>query len=162
MLQNDNQIDAKNSIITFNNTDKNELYGLEVEYEVNIFNQDVFHFNYSLIEGDNVTDALANSSETLVNLYYLHRLSEKWDFSGRIKFVGDKSRVALDAREDVEKYYTADLTTSYQSNIKSVKFNITVKNIFDETYYLPSPGGTYPGDFEQPGRSFLLRLSKVF
>lgn len=162
LLQNSDQIDAQNLTRTFNNTDDNDLYGFEFEYETSLFDRDIFNFNYSLVEGSNVSDELVNTAETLVKFYYLYRVSDKWSVSGIAKFTGEKGRVVADTREDVDAYSLLDLSTSYQTGPEAIKFSLSVKNALDKTYYLPSPDNTYDGDFEQSGRTWLLRLSKDF
>ena len=161
-LKNDNQIDAQNSTRTFSNTAENDLYGFELEYGAEIFDRDIFSFNYSYIDGSNVSGEMVNSAQVLVNTYYLYRFSEKINYSALLKYAGDKSRVTADTRADVDAYALMDLSVSYQDSPGALKFGFTLKNVFDKTYYLPSPDNTYPDDFEQPERTWLLRLSKEF
>lgn len=161
-LENSEQIDAQNATNTFTNTDNNDLHGIELEYETDITNNDVLHINYSYIEGSNVSGELANSAQNIAQIYYIYHLNEKWSYSGLLKYTGDKERVEQDTREKVDAYSLLDLTLTYKHNKHALTFNASVKNILDETYHLPSPQGTYPGDFEQQGRTFMLRLSKGF
>ena len=161
-LENSEQIDAQNTINTFNNTDNNDLHGIEIEYETDITNNDVLHINYSYIEGSNVSGELANSAQNLAQIYYIYHLSEKWSYSGLLKYTGEKERVEQDTRDKVDAYSLLDLTLTYKQNRHALTFNASVNNFLDETYYLPSPQGTYPDDFEQQGRTFMLRLSKRF
>lgn len=162
LLKNDKQIDAQNITRTFSNTAENDLYGFELEYGTEFFDRDVFSFNYSYIDGSNVSGEMVNSAQVLVNTYYLYRYSEKIHYSALVKYAGDKSRVAADTREDVDAYALLDLSVTYKHSPDSLKFSLTIKNAFDKTYYLPSPDNTYPDDFQQPERSWLLRLSKEF
>ena len=162
LLQNSEQIDAQNAARTFNNTVDNELYGFEFEYETSLFDRDILNFNYSLVEGSNVSGELVNTAETLVKLYYLYRASDKWSYSGVVKFTDEKGRVIADTREDVDAFSVLDLNASYQADPDAIRFSLSVKNALDKTYFLPSPDNTYDGDFEQSGRTWLLRLSKEF
>jgi len=161
-LKNQSQIDAQNQNRTFDNSDENKLYGFELEYELDLFSRDVLHVNYSYLEGDNVTGQLANSAETLIDVYYLYRISDKWNMSGLLEYVGEKGRIEADAREDVDQYALVDLSAGYKGSEKSIKVTFTVKNIFDREYSLPSPANTYPGDFPQSGRTWMMRVSKEF
>lgn len=161
-LINQNQIDAQNSNRKFENSEENKLYGFELEYEVALYSRDVFHVNYSYIEGDNVTGELANSASTLIDVYYLYRLSDKWNLSGLFEYVGDKGRIEADVRDDVDKYGLLDLSASYKGGEKSLKVTLTVKNVLDKEYSLPSPVNTYQEDFPQSGRTLMLRVSKEF
>lgn len=131
LLQNSDQIDAQNATRTFNNTDDNDLYGFEIEYETSLFDRDILNFNYSLVEGSNVSGELVNTAETLVKFYYLYRASDKWNFSGVVKFTGEKGRVIADTREDVDAYALLDLSASYQADPDALSFSLSVKNVFD-------------------------------
>ena len=162
LLKNDKQIDAQNATRTFSNTDENDLYGFEVEYGAGLFDRDVFSLNYSYIDGSNVSGEMVNSAQILLNTYYLYRFSEKLSYSALLKYSGEKGRVVADTRGDVDAYALLDITTSYQNSPDSLRFSISIKNAFDKEYYLPSPDNTYPDDFQQPGRTWLLRLSKEF
>ncbi len=161
-LKNTDQIDAQNATRTFTNSDENKLTGFEVEYETGVFGGDIVGVNYSYINGDNVTNALANSAESLLRAYYLHRYSSDWTVTGLFKYVGGKGRTQLDSRDDVDAYSLVDVTANYTGLGENSKLSISIKNLLDEEYYLPSPNGTYPGDFEQSGTTLLLRLSKEF
>jgi len=161
-LENKSQIDAQNQNRRFDNSEENNLYGFEFEYEIDIFSRDVLHVNYSYLDGDNVTGELANSAQTLIDVYYLYRLNNKWNFSGLVEYVGDKGRIETDTRDDVDQYGLLDLSAGYKGNEKSVKFTFTVKNVFDKEYSLPSPANTYPEDFPQSGRTWMVRVSKEF
>ena len=161
-LKNQSQIDAQNQNRTFDNSGENKLYGFELEYEVNLYSRDVLHVNYSYLEGDNVTGQLANSAETLIDVYYLYRLSDKWNISGLLEYVGEKGRIEADTREDVKQYGLVDLSAGYKGGEKSFNVTFTVKNVFDKAYLLPSPENTYAGDFPQSGRTWMMRLSKEF
>ncbi len=162
LLKNSDQIDAQNTTQTFTNSEENELTGFELEYETGLFSNDILGVNYSFISGDNVTDALANSAKSLARIYYLYRYNEDWGFSGVFKYVGDKGRTSLDSRDDVDAYSVLDITTNYSGFGDNSKLSISIKNLLDEKYYFPSPNGTYSGDFEQPGVTIFLRMSKEF
>jgi len=162
LLKNSEQIDAQNASTKFNNTSKNDLYGFELEYENNLFANDVLSINYSYIDGSNVSGTLANSASSLVKLYYLHRVNQRWNLSSLVKYIGEKKRVNLDTRSSVPAYSLLDLTASYQSSPDTAKYSFIIKNVFDQKYFLPSPNGTYATDFEQPGRIWMIRLSKEF
>ncbi len=162
LLKNSDQIDSQNASQTSINGGKNDLYGFELEYETGIFSNDNLHLNYSYIDGENVSGALANTAQNLATAYYLYHVNTQWHYSGLLKYTGDKGRTQLDTRDDVAAYTLLDLTASYQHNKKSIKFSLSVSNVFDKTYYLPSPNNTFTGDFEQVGRTWLFRLSKEF
>ena len=162
LLKNSDQIDAQNTDNIFNNSVANELYGAEFEYEKTMFKQDKLHINYSYLAGNNVSDALANAAQGIIKIYYLHRTGLKWNYSAVIKYISDKGRVSIDSRDDVSSYSLLNITAAYQENIKSFKLSLSINNVLDEVYDLPSPDGTYQDDFPQAGRTWLFRLSKEF
>ena len=161
-LCNKNQIHAQNPTHTFQNNGKNELYGYEIEYKNVFLNDDQVYFNYSHVEGENVANELANSAENMLKAYYIHNINETLSISGIAKFIDEKNRIETDLRDPVASYALFDLSVNYQYLPTKISINLSVKNLFDETYYLPSPENTYPGDFEREGRSFLLSMSKEF
>lgn len=162
LLKNSEQIDAQNATRTFTNSEENELTGFEIEYETGVRARDVLGANYSFISGDNVTDALANSAESLARIYYMYRYNEDWSLTSLYKYVGEKGRTALDTRDEVDAYSLLDITANYTGLGENSKLSISIKNLLDEEYYFPSPNNTYAGDFEQPGTTVFLRLSKEF
>ena len=164
-LINEDQIHAQDPnppLNTFRNNGDNDLYGLEIEYK-NIFqNRDQIYFNYSYVAGENVDNQLANSAQNIANAYYTHVISDALTISAIAKFVDKKGRLETDLRNDVDSYALFDLSFNYQGQPEDLDINISVKNLFDKTYYLPSPDNTYPDDFEREGRTILLSLRKSF
>ena len=96
------------------------------------------------------------------SLYYLHNINDTLTVSTVAKYVGKKERIEGDLREAVDSYILFDLSANYLHKPTDININLSIKNIFDETYYLPSPENTYPDDFEQEGRSVLFSLRKKF
>ena len=161
-LSNKDQIHAQNSTHTFQNNGDNDLYGVELEYK-NVFkNNNQIYFNYSFVDGKNVADEKASSANSLAKAYYLHNINNTLTVSTVAKYVGKKERIESDLREPVDSYVLFDLSANYLHKPTDININLSIKNIFDETYYLPSPENTYPNDFEQEGRSILFSLRKKF
>lgn len=161
-LNNKDQIHAQDATRVFTNRGDHELYGLETELGLKVAEDDRFYLNYSYVDGSNVSGSLANSAQHMARAYYIYNVYENLTFSPILKYVGEKGRVSTDAREDVDDYVTLDLSVAYMYKPSDISISVSVKNVFDTTYYLPSPEGTYPNDFEQAGSSFLIRLSKEF
>ena len=161
-LDNKDQIHAQNPTHTFENSGDNSLYGLELEYK-NVFpDYDQIYFNYSYVDGQNVSNELASSARNILKAYYIHNISDALSVSGIAKFIDKKGRIENDLRDDVGSYALINVAINYQHEPTDVNVNLTVNNLFDETYFLPSPENTYPGDFEQEGRSFLIGIRKRF
>jgi len=161
-LQNKNQINAENSTHTFQNSGDNELYGLEAEFKTTLINDDQFYLNYSYVNGSNIENSLADSAKNMAKLYYIHKLDENMNLSSIVKYVGEKKRLDGDLRKNINDYLTADFTALYLYKPYDLTISVSLKNVFDTKYYLPAPDGTYDRDFQQEGRSFVIRMSKIF
>jgi len=161
-LENRGQIHSQNASNTFTNDGNHELHGLELELKTSLSDKDQIYMNYSYVDGSNVADTLANSSKNIAKAYYIYNIKDNINISSIIKYVGDKERTEEDTRDKVDDYLTVDFTLGYLYKRYDLKMTASVKNLFDENYYLPAPEGTYDDDFLQDGRSFLFRLSKRF
>lgn len=162
-LFNQDQIHAQNITSTYQNNGNNKLYGLEAEYMTQFSADDKLYINYSYVDGKNTSASLAGSTQNMASAYYLYNLYNNLTFSSIVKYVGEKERTGTDSRTTkVDDYTVIDLTSVYTYRPYDLSMTFSIKNIFDEKYHLPSPENTYPNDFEQAGRSFLLRLSKSF
>ena len=161
-LSNKDQIHAQNSTRTFMNSGDNDLYGVEMEYRHSFFEKDELYFNYSYVDGHNVTNRLANSASNMLKAYYIHNYSSSLYISGLAKFTDSKNRIETDSREDVESFSVFDLSVVYKHKSSKTTVNLSVKNLFDETYYFAAPNSTYSGDYEQEGRVYQLGIQKGF
>ncbi len=161
-LENKDQIHAQNSTRTFENSGDNELYGFEAELKLQPTSNDQFYINYSYVDGSNTSDTFANTAQNMVKAYYVHQLGHNIYASAVGKFVGDKKRLEGDSREDVKAYTVVDVTLGYLEKSNGLHASFTIKNLFNETYYLPAPPQTYVNDFKQEGTSFLFKLGKKF
>lgn len=161
-LENQDQIHAQNSSHQFTNNGNNELYGLEAEFKTRLRKSDKFYVNYSYVDGKNVASKLAGSAQNMLKLYYIYALKENLNISSIVQYVGEKDRIEGDDRANVHDHITADFSVGYLYKPYDLTLSASLKNAFDEKYYLPAPVGTYDDDFEQEGRSFLVRLSKRF
>ncbi len=162
LLNNNDQIDAQNVNRTFINSDNNQLNGYEIEYETSFYQRDVFGINLSLIKGQNVIDKLSNTSEVLCRIYYRNKITDNWSASSLLKYSSDKKRINIDVRDEVGAYVLLDLSANYSGFGESTKVSFSLKNVFDKQHEFPSPNMTYLGDFEQYGRTWMLRVSMGF
>ncbi|WP_207561129.1 TonB-dependent receptor plug domain-containing protein [Sulfurimonas aquatica] len=161
-LSNLDQINAQNTMRTFMNSGDNELYGLETEFRASILEDDSIYLNYSYVDGHNTHDSLANSAHHMAKAYYIYTISDNLSASTIVKYIGEKDRITVDNRDKLDEYFIADLSATYKYKPSDILFSVSVKNLFNEKYYLPAPENTYQGDFQQAGRSFLVRASKRF
>ena len=161
-LENKDQINSDNNASTLSNIKDNELYGLELEIKTNITSKDKLYVSYAYVDGKNVDDALANTTQNMIKAYYIYNFNKDFTASSIVKYIGEKDRVSTDTRASVDDYFVADLTMLYKHKLSDSLISFSIKNLFDETYYLPAPKGTYANDLPQEGRSFLIRLQKSF
>ncbi len=161
-LNNKDQIHAQATPQVFTNRGDNELYGFETELKTYLRENDQFYLNYSYVDGSNVSGSLANSAQHMARAYYIYNITDELSLTPLVKYVGEKGRVKTDTREDVDDYITADISAVYTHKPSDLSISASVKNLFDTSYYLPSPDNTYPDDFKQEGVSFLLRVEKRF
>jgi len=161
-LYNKHQIHFNHDLQTFTNYGHNKLYGLEAEFKTNLFDKDEFYINYSYVDGSNISNEVASSAKNMAKIYYIYNFNESFNASSIIEYVGTKDRVENDLREKVDDYVTVDLSFSYKYRPYDFTISASLKNMFDEKYFLPSIEKTYRADFQQEGRSFLIRLSKRF
>jgi len=161
-LDNKHQIHALDPTRTFQNSGNGHLYGYEVELKTEVASSDQFYLNYSYVDGDNVSGLLTNTAQHIAKSYYVHTFNTALSLSTLLKYVGEKERINNDLREVVDDYMTLDLSAVYEHKRSGLTLTASVKNLFDTKYYLPSPIGTYPDDFEQEGLNYLLRLEKRF
>lgn len=162
-LDNRDQIHAQNATQTFENSGDGELYGYEAELKTHLGSKGQLYLNYSYVDGSNVLDTLSNTAHHMAKGYYIHAFTPSFSLSGLAKYVGEKSRIEGDVRKNrVDDYATLDVSAVYAHKNSGMTFTASVKNLFDTLYYLPSPNGTYPNDFEQEGVNFLVRMEKRF
>ena len=161
-LKNEDQIHAQNTSTTFQNNGDNDLYGFELEYKSNLTKKDQVYINYSFVDGENIDDTLAYSAKNIVKANYTHHLTDTLSVSALTKFVDEKARTETDSRDEVDSYVLFDMSINYQHKSSDIDFNLSIKNLFDETYYLPSQENTYPDDYEREGRTILFALKKRF
>ena len=161
-LDNQEQIHAQNITNTFENSGSNELYGAEFEFQKYLSEKGKLYLNYSYVDGSNVSGELANTSKHIAKAYYIQQLLNNFNLSGAYRYVDHKERIEDDNRNNVNNYSLVDIALQYNYKPDNLTLSLAIKNLFDEEYELPSPDGTYPGDFEQDGRTFLFQLQKRF
>lgn len=91
---------------------------------------------------------------------------------GQVKHVSDFYREAIDARDKLSGYTTADLTVSVIDRLASgAALRLGIKNLTDAEMKVPAPYAldglgnkfpTYVGDYPRPGRLWWMELSYEF
>lgn len=167
-LLNKDQIYNSSTYPEYENVMDTDLYGFELEYRGNITSLDQLYLNYSYVTGKSYindearSESLSNVAHHLAKGYYIYNIDRALSLSTVAKFVGSKSRVFGDTREKVKAYSTFDTAMQYKNKKHDFSLTFSVKNIFNSTVKFPSAVNTYPEDYEQESRTFLVTLKKEF
>lgn len=88
------------------------------------------------------------------------------------RYVGDRNRDPLVARDDLNEYNTVAITGSvFNLELHGLTLRDGIKNLFDEDVRYSAPLGsdllgnpilTYPEDYPRPGRRWWMQLSYKF
>ncbi|WP_345974934.1 TonB-dependent receptor [Sulfurimonas sp. HSL3-7] len=162
-LINKDQIDKNNALHLYLNNHNTDIYGFELETSTQILPHDQLYASYSYVDGsDDQGNPLANVAQHLAKASYLYKFSPELSAGTVLKYVGSKSRIEGDQRDDTPSYFTADLSAHYQNPARQFNVTASVKNLADADVVYPSEPNTYTNDYPQDGRTFLLTLSKEF
>ncbi|MDT8338728.1 MAG: TonB-dependent receptor plug domain-containing protein [Sulfurimonas sp.] len=167
-LLNKDQIYNSSTSPEYENVMDTDLYGFELEYRGNITSLDQLYLNYSYVTGKSYindearSESLSNVAHHLAKGYYIYNIDRALSLSTVAKFVGSKSRVFGDTREKVKAYSTFDTAMQYKNKKHDFSLTFSVKNIFNSTVKFPSAVNTYPEDYEQERRNFLVTFKKEF
>ena len=160
---NKNLIDKNNDEHVYRNAYNDELYGIELELYTNLTHHDRLYAGYSYINGHaSDGNALANVAHHLAKASYQYDFFPSFSASAVVKYVGAKTRVSEDPREDTDPYLTADFSLRYTYLPRHLSFTASVKNLADAKVTYPSEPNTYVNDYPQDGRTFFLTLTKDF
>lgn len=166
-LVNKNQIYNSATDPVYRNSEKTDIYGVELEYKGHIFANDKVYANYTYLDGRHSTDGgekynLPNVSHHLAKGYYIYSFSATLSLGSTLKYVSSKDRAKGDARSKVKAYTTVDTSLNYKNRHYNYTVNVSLKNIFDTDVRYPSPPNTYADDYAQERRTFLITLKKSF
>jgi outer membrane receptor for ferrienterochelin and colicins len=84
-----------------------------------------------------------------------------WFIHSQLNWVGDRQRMALDMRADIDDYTLLNLTLRRVNILPDLNLSIALRNLADENAYEPS-SGEIAGDYPLEGRSAWLELSYQF
>ena len=146
----------------FQNGADSTSYGAEFEFKTPLYTKGLLQANYSYVmhkqnDGNNMP-MMANH---LANIMFSYQLSSNWHTGTKMRYVSKREREVSDSRDPLKAYVTLDETLSY--TYQDVMIQASVKNIFDEKVYYPSPlgnttAGTYEDDLLRDGRTYWLSL----
>ncbi|OHE09537.1 MAG: TonB-dependent receptor [Sulfurimonas sp. RIFOXYD12_FULL_33_39] len=162
-LNNSKQIHNTTAHPDYENIKDIDIYGTELEYKGNVTHNDQLYLNYSFVDGkDNDNVELAIAAQHMAKGYYIYNIKNNISISTILKYVGSKEREQKDTREKLSDYYTVDASLYYKNKINDYSLTLSVKNIFDQKVKHPSASDTYPDDYTQEQRSFMVTYVKRF
>ena len=167
-LLNKNQIYNSSANPEYRNVVDTDIYGLEFEYKGSITFKDQLYLNYSYVDGSIYTQdthdntPLANVAHHLVKGYYIYNINDTLSLGNIAKYVGSKTRVSGDERENLRAYFTFDTSLSYKNKRDNYTITTSIKNLFNENVKYASPIKTYIQDYTQESRNFLITFKKEF
>ncbi|MGD9971185.1 MAG: TonB-dependent receptor plug domain-containing protein [Sulfuricurvum sp.] len=138
------------------------IRGGEVEWQYTLGESDQIGINYSYADGtiDGTGQPIPNSAKHMATLTNIYQIDDAWTTGSVVKYVGSRAREVGDTRSALDGYVTWDQSLMYHDYGRKYSVSLTVQNLLDETWYLPAVAGTYPNDFQQPGRTIWLKFEK--
>ena len=131
----------------------NEIYGGELDFDTKLFSNSKLSMNVSYVTiKDKDENTLPDIANTMSNINFLHTFVNGLASNTHLKYTGKRERSSTDTREDLASYIVVNQTLSYR--YKTMLFNASVKNLFDEEIYHPADVNTYVNDYLREGRSF--------
>jgi iron complex outermembrane receptor protein len=83
-------------------------------------------------------------------------------FAPQLLYRSSRARTPEDPRGDLDGYVLANATLRLRTRGQAFEFLASVQNLFDRTYFDPSPPAGLPGDYPRPGRSVFVRVRYSF
>jgi len=153
------------------NSEDVRLRGVELEYVQRLGTRWKIDANLSYVDAVRLDSdtAVPGGARWLGNLALLWRPHERWTASLQLNYIGERSRVDYESRQDLDDSTTLDLTLNYQTAAKGVSLHAGVKNLGDTRVYYPdiltSYGGVeliYPDGYPRAGRRWWVSLAYAF
>jgi len=155
----ENMITKNGSKYTQNS--QNNFYGTELEYNYSPNYQTEINFIASYIDAkDNDGNNLADVANILSSASLVYEIGSGFKFGSLLKYVSSSSRNVTDTRSDMPYSLIFDETVSYR--FKDFTASLILKDLFDKGTYYALPQSTLGNDFNDAGRSFLLKASLEF
>lgn len=164
-LDNSNQIYPQyNTVLArydYVNGSKSTIQGIEGEWRKR-YDMTSFYAAYTHIwteDGNGAT--LPNAPADTARGFITQTLDENWYASLAGRWQSSSPRASNDPRNAMKAIGTVDTSLGCKLPLHS-EIQLSVKNIFDEREFYPSPSGTYDGDYPSTGRLFLITLRGTF
>ena len=156
------QVDGGSGLLIFNNVDKVQACGYELELEGKLSNQIDGRISYTYQESHDTSNdqELSNSPKHLTKLNLTAPLISEKLFAGLEVQHTSKRKTVLAG--DAEAYTVTNLTLFNQNWIKSLEISASVYNLFDEEYGDPGGEEHIQNTIEQDGRHYRLKVQYEF
>lgn len=138
------------------------IQGVEGEWRKR-YNETSFYASFTHIfaeDGNNVT--LPNAPSDIVRGFITQDLDKNWYGSLAGRWQSAIPRASDDTRSDMKAFGIVDASLGYKLPSYHSELQLTVKNIFDEREFYPSPAGTYDRDYPSTGRAILATVRGTF
>ena len=153
--------------VKYENTGEVESFGSEIEIKGHFNKNAGYYANYSFADTeDKLTgEDRPNVAKHKANIGGDFKIGQNININANFYVCGKKSRAKGDPRDDVDSYTKLDTTVLIQDLIPGLEISVSVKNLFDTTYYDPSPNALTTGmysDFPVEGRLFSVSVEYKF
>ena len=140
---------------------KTKFLGTEFEYIFIPNNQLEFNLFASYVKAE---DANGNDLEDIANYLattsLIYELDNGLSFGSLLKYISSSKRASTDTRGDFDNSIVFNETISY--SFKDFTASLVVKDLFNRGTYYALPSSTANNDFDDGGRSFLLKATVEF
>lgn len=148
----------------YKNTEGDNTYGLEFDFEYQVTDTLKFNFNYTFLDV-NPKDLLLDDSFVVSAPKHQTYASINWEFSPnwsvnlRSTSVLGRKRAAADTRVDVKDYTKLDFTLRTKQILGILNIAFKIDNLLDSDIREPSINDFIPGDYSLGDRAFMGILS---
>ncbi|MEE8379925.1 MAG: TonB-dependent receptor, partial [Gammaproteobacteria bacterium] len=158
---------------TYVNQGEAHTQGLELEYIRNFGRKIKLDASVAYMHPWNEAtgEVIADVAMLTGNVGVMYHPEKNYSISAQYRYVGERSREAIDTRSDLEGYQVVDVTVS-SSNVVIGGFTLRagVRNLFDEEITYPAPMVSFAGpllpayedDYPRPGREYWLQADVRF
>jgi len=141
---------------------------LEVRWQINNKSNLLANYAYNKVTDKKLQHDAGSYPQHSIYLRTNWLLYPNWHLNTQVNWIGEMERAFGDPRAPLDDYTTVDLTLRHKNAQSPWNFAASVRNLFDENIYSPSPGpdanGIINNPFDLPlaGRSYWVELRYHF
>ena len=147
-------------------------YGLELDYGLNLYQQDRFNVNFSYnntdytstdvpADGHSISQTMPGVAQIMIKGYYLHYFMPYLSMSALVKHIGSRQADLTNSDRDLDPYTTVDLTMNVSTD-DHWDLHFSVKNLFDEDVRYPSHYSRHEEGIPREGINYLFQGEYTF